>query len=56
MEAMTFFDYVEQFGTHRLRGSIMINMTPKLMKDHDWKWAFMMENTKGKIAIEISHS
>lgn len=37
MGAMTFFDYVQQFGTGRLRGSIIIDMTPKLMNDKEWE-------------------
>lgn len=37
MGAMTLFDYVRQFGTARLSGVVIVDMTPKLMNDGDWK-------------------
>lgn len=37
MGAMTLFDYVRQFGTEKLRGTVIIDMTPKLINDDDWK-------------------
>lgn len=37
MGAMTLFDYVRQFGTSRLSGIVIVDMTPKLINDEDWK-------------------
>ncbi len=37
MGAMTLFDYVRQFGTGRLKGAIIVDMTPKLINDDSWK-------------------
>lgn len=36
MGAMTLFDYVKQFGTKRLRGAMIVDMTPKLLNIKEW--------------------